>query len=168
MAGREFIPTPERLVDETGKVNFGTFKTPIPLVNPLDADVLDGYPIPQMLKTLRLKEWQAFQIANERFFIFVVLFNGKVLANAQVKIYDRVLKKKYVYERKIAPWSLPLPTNLLDSETSFHGNGCHMSFRNLLSKNAIVLTIDIAESEDFPRVVGSIVACTENQDLLVV
>jgi len=151
-----------------GRFNFGRYAHPLENVNPLDADILPGVPLPAFAKNLRLKEWQAFQLGNGRYFINVALFNAKTLALAQVKIYDRKQRTKYLYEKKVAPWSFRLPTSLLDSETSYRSGDCSISFRNLLSEGRIVISLDIAARKHVPRIVGSVTALTDGFDPLVV
>ncbi len=151
-----------------GRFNFGRYDHPLDLVNPLDADVVPGVPVPAFAKHLRLKEWQAFQFGNGRYFINVALFNAKALALVQVKIYDRQERKKHLFEKPVPPWAFRLPTNLLDSETSYRSKDCSVSFRNLLAEGRIVISLDIAARPGVPRIVGSVTALTRDCEPMVV
>lgn len=151
-----------------GRFNFGRYAHALERVNPLDAEVVPGVPVPAFAKSLRLKEWQAFQLGNGRYFINVALFNAKALALVQVKIYDRRDRKKHLFEKLVPPWSLRLPTNLLDSETSYRSSDASVSFRNLLAEGRIVISLDIAARKDVPRIVGSVTALAGGCEPLVV
>ena len=66
---RTILEPPQSLVDGD-RVRFGTFSGAIADVNLLDARPW-SLPIPRALRALRLKEWQAFQFGNQRYFVIV-------------------------------------------------------------------------------------------------
>src|SRR5690606_2486000 len=115
-------------------------------------------PVPRPLRALRLKEWQAFQLGNPRYFIVVALFNAKLLALAQVKIYDREQRRKYLFEHKLPGWALRAPRNLLDSQMSWSGTGASIRFVNNLAADRIDISFDIAERPDMPGLSGTVTA----------
>jgi hypothetical protein len=149
---RELLEPPTCLV-EHGRVRFGTFKGPIPDVNLIDARPW-SLPVPRPLRAFRLKEWQAFQLASPRYFIIVALFNAKLLALAQVKVYDRQQRRKYLFEAKLPGWALTAPRNLLDSQMSWTGNGAAIRFDNQLANDHIDITLELAERPDMPALSG--------------
>ena len=130
---------------EDGRTRFGTFDGPFERVNALDAALLGSVPVPRWLKAMRLKEWQAFQLGTERWFVCVALFNAKLLALAQIKIYDRRRGKKVLLERKLPPWAFSLPETLLDSVVEYAGGGVRIVFRNRLADGRV--DIELAGSE---------------------
>ena len=95
---RSIEAPPAKLVDEAGKIRFGTYSGAIADTNLIDAQPW-ALPVPRALRALRLKEWQAFQLGSSRWFVAVALFNAKMIALVQVKVYDRERKQKYVYYR---------------------------------------------------------------------
>lgn len=139
-----------------GTTTFGTFDGPFEHVNPLDATPWAGVPVPRFLKSWRLKEWQAFQLSTERYFVCIALFNAKSLALAQIKIYDRANRKKVLFERKVAPWAFEVADGLLDSVTRYSGPGASLQFRNLLNEARIEVELDVEAGPDWPAVKGSI------------
>jgi len=153
---REILEPPESLV-EGGRVRFGTFAAAIEDVNLIDARPW-ALPVPRPLRALRLKEWQAFQLGNPRYFIVVALFNAKLLALAQVKIYDREQRRKYLFEHKLPGWALRAPRNLLDSQMSWSGTGASIRFVNNLAADRIDISFDIAERPDMPGLSGTVTA----------
>ncbi|MBM3149128.1 MAG: DUF2804 family protein, partial [Chloroflexi bacterium] len=84
---RKIQPAPQSLV-RVGKFSFGTFSSQFQRVNPLEAPRAFAFPLPRPFLSFRLKEWQAFQLGNQRYFMLVVLYNAKVSALAQFIVYD--------------------------------------------------------------------------------
>lgn len=150
-----------------GRFNFGTYARPFVRVNPLDAEIVSGLPLPRSLKGVRLKEWQAFQLGDERFFVNVALFNAKLLALAQLKIYDRREERLLLYERKLPPWTLRAPSGLFDSEMRYRGRDGTIVFRNLLRRQRLEITVDLAPRGG-PRVAGTVTALAAEQQPQVV
>lgn len=164
---RRFEPPPTTLVDEAGRVRFGTFSGPIPKVNLLDAKPW-SWPVPRALRAFRLKEWQAVQLGNRRYFVLVALFNAKLLALAQIKIYDRERRRKFVFERKLPGWAFAAPDGLLDSQMRWSAGGATIAFRNRLADERVELELDVPASADMPALSGTLVADARGCDAQVV
>ncbi len=154
MSGRTIQLAPARLVDDQGRIRFGSFSGPI-----ADTNLIDAKPwslaVPRALRALRLKEWQAFQFGNSRWFVAIALFNAKALALVQVKVYDREHKRKYVFEHKLPGWALTAPRNLLDSEMEYGGL---LRFLNRLAHDFIEIEIEIPASAKMPKLSGVVTA----------
>lgn len=157
---REVLETPEALVDGAGAMRFGTYGAPIPKVNLLDARPYALW-TPRALRALRLKEWQAFQLGNRRWFVAVALFDAKLMALAQVKIYDRERRRKFVFERKLPTWALRAPTNLLDSTMSYDAADASMRFVNALARDRIEISLELPSSPEMPALSGTLTALAE-------
>lgn len=151
---RALLDAPTRLVED-GRIRFGTCDRPIADVNLIDAQPW-RVPLPRSLRALRLKEWQAFQLGNSRWFIALALFDAKLLALAQVKIYDRERHIKHVFERKLPSSALQAPRNVLDSEMSWADGGSFMRFANDLAHDRIDLHLELPKSAERPALSGSI------------
>lgn len=164
---REFRAAPSALVED-GQVQLGTFSEPVSRVNLLDAPLTRRLPLPRPLRAQRLKEWQAYQLDSPTHFLCVALFNAKLLALAQVKLYDKTHQKKYLFERKLLPWRLTLPDNVLDSETRHRSRGCDLVFRNHLAAGRIELSLEVAASAELPRISGAIRGLADRSQPLVV
>ncbi|MCB9390340.1 MAG: DUF2804 family protein [Acidimicrobiia bacterium] len=107
-----------------GRVRFGRWSEPFPDINLRAADAYRlpfGLPAPRPLQQARLKEWQAFQFTNGRWFGIVALFNAKALALAQLKLVDTESLTKYTFEQRLAPWALRYPQNLLHGVAEWSG-----------------------------------------------
>ena len=153
---RKISKAPAALV-EHGRIGFGTYTAPLADTNLIDAQPF-ALPLPRALRSLRLKEWQAFQFGNERWFFIVALFNAKVLALAQVKVYDREQQQKHVYERKLPGWALRAPRNLLDSSMHYQGGGASVRFVNQLADDRITIELDLPETANMPALSGAVTA----------
>lgn len=163
---RELEDSPTQLV-HGGRVRFGTFAGPIADVNLIDAQPFT-IPLPRPLRAFRLKEWQAFQFGNERYFLIVALFNAKTLALAQVKLYDRIAKRKHLFERKLPAWAFSAPRNLLDSDMGYVGGGASLRFRNRLAQGRIEIDLDLPDDDGMPAIRGSVTALADGCEPQVV
>jgi hypothetical protein len=153
---RTILEAPKNLVDR-GRVRFGTFAGAIADVNLIDARPW-SLPVPRALRSLRLKEWQAFQFGNQRYFFNVALFNAKLLALAQIKVYDREQRRKYLFEQKLPGWALHAPRSMLDSQMSWSRGDAAIRFDNKLSTGRIEITLELAAQPEFPALSGTVIA----------
>lgn len=158
----------DRIVDEDGTVRFGQFDRPFDLVNLDDADAYRPLPIPRLVKSMRLKEWQAFQISHPRYFLNVALFDARLVGLVQVKAFDRQTGKKYLFEKKVAPWQLSPPKTLLDSAYGWQSGDARIHFRNLLREDRILIEFDLPASKGAPSMRARLVADTKGRMPMVV
>lgn len=158
----------DRLVDPTGKVRFGRFSGAIGDVNLDDADVWNGLPVPKLLRKLRLKEWEAFQITHERYFILLALFDAKLLQIAQVKLYDRQTGQKVYFEKMLPPRSFRTARNLLDSTVLWRSGKDFIRMENQLAQGKFKLSFDIAKKKELPAMRADLVADAQGAEPMVV
>jgi hypothetical protein len=148
-AQRELLTAPDNLVTG-GLFNFGTFKDQFRNVNPLDAKDPLGFWLPRPFLSLRLKEWQAFQLGNERWFILVVLYNAKVSALTQFIAYDRETKKRYQFDKMLPSWKVKVPTSLWDGSQSYRDGCCFIEIVSQLSKGRFFINAKIKGARSLP------------------
>lgn len=158
---------PPRALVTAGRVRFGTFSGPVEDVNLVDAAPW-RVPIPRRLRALRLKEWQACQFGNGRHFVVVALFNAKVLALAQVKVYDRKQRTSQVFERQLPGWAFDVPRNLLHSALEWSSADAAIRFDNRLREGRVELAVRVEESRDCAGIEGRLVADTKATEAQVV
>ncbi len=152
-----FTSAPAQLV-EHGRQHLGRFDGPPARANLLDAPYLG---LPRPLRRLRLKEWQAFQIATPRLFINLALFDAKLMALQQAKVYDRVAGVKHLFERTLRPGAFRVADQLLDSTTRYqHARGT-LGFRNRMRDGRIELEIDLPVSAHAPAIHGALTVRTD-------
>lgn len=158
----------DRIVESDGTVKFGQFDRPFEDVNLLDANAYLPLPIPRLLRSMRLKEWQAFQISHPRYFLNIALFDARVIGLVQVKAFDRQTGRKYLFEKKVPSWQLSPPKTLLDSIYAWQGDGARISFRNLLRESRIYIDFELPLSGSSPAMQARLVADTKGRTPMVV
>ncbi len=153
-------PAPEALVTD-GRFNLGTYCAPFPRVNPLDADLRCGIRLPRWAKNLTLKEWEHFALANSRFYVSVVIFNAKRLALTHVVVYDRESGEKTVYERRVRPQAVVVPSGLWDAHARVVTPGYALEIHNHLAESAHRISFECDSAGGLPTVRGAFV-CHED------
>ena len=141
---------PVQLVDD-GRQHLGRFHGPPPRANLIDAKL---HHWPRALRSLRLKEWQAIQMVTPRLFVNLALFDARLMALRQVKIYDRERKVKHLHERKLRPGALAIADQLLDSVNRHADKRGHLEFRNRFGAGAIDVDLRLAATAKAPAVAG--------------
>ncbi|HVV84103.1 MAG TPA: DUF2804 family protein [Kofleriaceae bacterium] len=145
-----YDPPPTELV-VGGRQQLGRFHGPPPRANLLDAKV--GH-WPRLVRSMRLKQWQAMQLQTPRLFVNLALFDVRLMGLRQAKVYDRERHVKHLHERKLPPGSLHLADQLLDSTNRHADRVGHLEFRNRVGAGAIDVSLDLAASGDAPAMRG--------------
>lgn len=154
---REVLPAVSELVTD-GRFNFGTFGQAIKKVNPLDAEKPLGISLPRWAHNLRLKEWVAFQLGNDDYFMLVVLYSAKVFCLTQFLVYDIKNKRKYLHERLIPFSKIRVTSGLLDNQFGYKEDGYSLEFVNNLSVGRIEIHADICAEKDQPQIRADLTA----------
>lgn len=131
-----------------GRVAFGSYSGALQHANLIDAQPYQR-PLPRALRNLRLKEWQAFQFGNERYFGNVALFDQKLVGLVQLKLWDRSEGRKHLFERFVPPWQLRVPDNVVASRSEYTGKGCRVAFTNRLGEDRARVELDIEPGAGF-------------------
>lgn len=150
-----------------GKFNFGNSNKPPQRINPLDADINPKIPTIKLYKYMRLKEWHAFQLGNDRFFIFIALMNLKKATCLLVNLFDKVENKKYFYDKKLPLSAIKLPDNLMYSQVVFDSKDFKISVFDRLKENRIKIELDLSAKNDLPDLKAEFIAITDNCDPIV-
>ncbi len=148
---RPLLPAPEMLVTG-GKYNFGTFSSQFKKVNPLDADKPLGMWLPRAALSFRLKEWQAFQLGNDRWFLLAVLYNAKISALAQFIAYDRVNKRKYMFEKILPSWIVKVPGSLWQARQSYQDKNSFLEIVSQLDRGRFYINVKIKRQAATPDI----------------
>ncbi len=149
MYNRPILPAPVAVVSK-GKFNFGCYNAPIGEVNLLDAHKPYRLPLPLFAKNLQLREWQAFQLTNGRYFIMAAIYNAKKMALAQFIVYDKQEKKKYRYEKTVPPFSLHIAKGLYNSHSYYRSSNFTVVAHNNLKEERIELSAHITNFANLP------------------
>lgn len=151
-----FVAPPASLVED-GRQQLGRFDAPVARANLIDARYKH---LPRPLRWLRLKEWQALQIATPRLFANVALFDAKLMSLLQAKVYDRERGDKHVYERKLRPGAFRIADNVIDSTNRYQDRRGWLGFENRVGDGRIELSLELAATADAPRIAGQITVHT--------
>lgn len=145
-------PLPHPLVVD-GAFQTGRFDRPFPSLNALDASP-GGVFASRATRSLRLKEWQAFQFSNGRIFGVIALFDTKVLGLVQVKVYDAETRRKVLFERKVPSWTLQAPDQVLDSRMEWRSGDSSVRFETQFGLDRAAFAFDLPGSGDVPELQG--------------
>ncbi|CAN5223859.1 DUF2804 domain-containing protein [soil metagenome] len=151
---RQFQPAPQAVVTN-GQFNFGIYNEPLQSVNLLDARKPYGIPLPSALQYMRLKEWQAFQLGNEDYFILAAIYNAKTMALAQFIIFDIKNNTKTKYEQKVPLWKIDVGQGMLDSVSEYRSKSFSLKSTNKLSQGTITLEVETNGFKGLPNLKGS-------------
>jgi uncharacterized protein DUF2804 len=146
------LPPPSQLVDD-GRQHLGRFSGAPGRANLLDASFLH---LPRPLRRMRLKEWQAVQLAGPGVFLNVALFDAKLMSLLQVKIYDRERGRKIVHEWKLPPRAFAIADTLHDSTNRYATKRGSVAFANQFARGRIGIAIDLAATRELPAVHGHV------------
>jgi len=117
---RGFDPSPEAVVAK-GVFALGRYGTPFRRANMLDVSHPFHYPVPRMIKDWRLKEWQAYQFGDRRWFFFASLYNAKICSFVSFLAYDRERRKRYLIRRLLPGSIFRFSESLSGSDVYYRG-----------------------------------------------
>ncbi len=148
------IVTPPSQVVSNGSFNVGCYNHPFREVNFLEAARPYKLPLPQRLKGMQLREWQAFQMGNAQYFIMVAIYNAKKLSLAQFIFYNKETKEKWRYERKVPTWSLQVPNSLYETTAHYKGKQFLLHASHNIDAQLLNLRVQIEQFGALPNVKG--------------
>ncbi len=146
----------------------GTFNGPIQDINPLDLHRPLGLAAPRAFNAFRLKEWQAFQISNDEWFICLAVYNTKSIGLAIVMAYSKTDKQMYRYERKVPAWRLQVPKGLHDSQCFYHSENFSIDIHNHLHRKRFEISLSASGFSDLPDLTAEWVAFHETEPIVIV
>lgn len=133
------VAPPSALVDD-GHYNVGTFDAAIARINPLDADPAKRLTrIARTARNLRLKEWEAFQLGDDNWFILGAVYNAKAVALLQVLAVHKESATITRWETKLPATSLDVARGLLDSTSRGRTRDFHIQIGNQLDQGRITV-----------------------------
>lgn len=143
---RGFDPTPAALVVD-GRFQFGTFAQAIARVNPLDA-------VPaatRWLQGLRLKEWQAFQAVDPKYFILGAVYATKVVDLLQVAVIEKQTGWIRKWQRKLPPRRLRIAAGLDGTASAGTAGGLSVTFLNNIPRGKLGIDARATAEADLPE-----------------
>ncbi|MDR0998939.1 MAG: DUF2804 domain-containing protein [Treponema sp.] len=101
------------------------------------------WPLPRWIRDFRIKEWESFDIQNERFYLGAILANLKMFRFAQVNLYDKESGEKLRYI-KVVPFSgWKLPKDLSNASVSSRSYGFFFRIHDWLDADTIRVDLDV-------------------------
>ncbi len=164
---RDLLLPDERPVEE-GICSMGTYWAPFTELNLLEAEKPLGALVPSCFKSFRLKEWEAFQISDENYFICLAVSNFKLLGVAFIFIYDKLEERYYRYFQKTRANRVSVPTGLMESVCHYSSETLNIRIGNHLSDNLFTIHFSAEATEDQPACEGQISASHDNAPLVIV
>ena len=153
---------PGSLVAE-GKFLFGRYSSPPSSLNMLDVARPYHYPIPRFLKRFRLKEWQAFQFGNERWYFFTALYTARVMSLVIFLAYDKQEKKLHGSRRIIPGQAFNFSESLSASRVTFKRKRSHFIATCAYDKGTIELDVGSTARRPDASYAGHFVFATSPQ-----
>ncbi len=142
---RPLDPPPDSLVED-GRFRFGTYSGPIANVNPLDVSSR----VPRAIRNLRLKEWQAFQLGNDEWFVLGAVYTTKVLALVQIVAVHKTSATAQRWEQKVAPTKVQIAQGLDGTQSRGSAKGFSISVANAMSLGSITVSASHLGSSSTP------------------
>lgn len=142
-AGREPAAPPELLVTD-GEPALGRFAGPPGRANLLDTERVFGLKAPRWLKRWRLKEWQALQLGDARFFIFTALYDARSFSLALFSVWDRHERRAYDFRRLLPLRSFRLGESFDGRDLAFERRGVSLRFKNELDAGRLGVSFELS------------------------
>lgn len=136
----EVKQAPKSIV-ECGHPILGSFNQSIENVNILD---MKSYR-PKFIRNMRLKEWEAFQLTNDDYFIIGAIYDVKIGTMNILVIYDRRLKKVFHYQENSFIKKAKLSKGLRRTVNEFNIKGFDFKINNNVQEGIIRIKIKIKD-----------------------
>jgi hypothetical protein len=120
LKGHSFEAAPDAAVSG-GAFALGRYGTPFRRANMLDVSHPFHYRVPRVLKNWRLKEWQAYQFGDSRWFFHASLYNAKSCSFVLFLAWDRERKKRYLIRRMLPGSIFRFSESLTGSDVYYRG-----------------------------------------------
>ncbi|MGB3412373.1 MAG: DUF2804 family protein [Microthrixaceae bacterium] len=134
-------PSPEALVVDH-RYQLGTYDRPIHLINPLD--VVDGSGLSgrvrRAARNLRLKEWEAFQLGNNDWFVLGAVYNAKSLGLLQVIAVHKQSGRIHRWQSQIPAFKIHVARGLDGTRSHGRSGDFTISLGNEVTRGQ--LTVD--------------------------
>ena len=163
---RPVLDPPAELV--TGGIyNWGTFNGPVPLLNPEDAARPFCVPVPRAYKKYRIKEWEAFQAGDDRYFVLGAVYNAKAAGLLILSVFEIETENLYHYQHLVPPWKTKIGSSMIMSETSCRLRDMTEVITNDLRNGTVRISAECRGSKKIPSVRLDITAYHETEPIVI-
>ena len=126
--------TPPRSVIERDGHRFGTFDGPIEQVNPHE---IGAGRVARAVRTRGLKEWEAFQLGDDRWFVLGAVYDAKVLGLLQVIAVHKEQATITRWQAKVPSPRVSVARGLSGTRSHGHAGGFSVTIGNELSSGRV-------------------------------
>jgi hypothetical protein len=149
MYTREILaPRPSPI--ENGIPLQGTWNRAFEDVNLLDIRRPYRIPLPAWLRNMRIKEWECLDLQDDRFLLKAFLVNGKLFRMAQVFLYDKENRKKFIFRKLIPGGGWYLPRSLSNHSVESRSFRFFFRIHSWLDADTITLDLNIGATRRRP------------------
>lgn len=131
---------PESIV-EGGDFRFGRYSSPIPRVNMLDVARPYHYPVPELVKRCRLRQWQAYQFGDGRWYFYAGFYSAPPFSQVLFIAYDRERKRKLGFRRIFPGRPFGFAEGLASSSLAFNRAKIHFKAESRWDAGTIELAV---------------------------
>ncbi|MDR1429838.1 MAG: DUF2804 domain-containing protein [Spirochaetaceae bacterium] len=142
MYSRKF-QDPQALPIQDGRPVQGSWNRAFPSIDLSEVAHPYPFPLPGWVKAFRIKEWQAFAVQNESYYLTAVLSDIKFYRMARVFILDKETREHLIFKKVIPFGGWSLPRNLYNSPVSSKSYGFFFRIHNWLDAGVIKVDLDI-------------------------
>ncbi|MDR1635917.1 MAG: DUF2804 domain-containing protein [Treponema sp.] len=135
---------------EKGRPVYGTWTGDFKEVDLLDIRRPYRWPLPRWIRDSRIKEWESFDIQNDRFYLGAILANLKMFRFAQVTLYDKESGEKLRYIKAIPFSGWKLPRGLANASVSSRSYGFFFRIHDWLDADTIRVDLDVEATRKRP------------------
>jgi hypothetical protein len=149
MYTRELL-SPRATPVENGRPVYGTWTSAFTEVDLLDIRRPYRWPLPRWVRDSRIKEWESFDIHDDRFYLGALMANLKMFRFAQVVLYDKESKEKLRYVKVIPFSGWKLPRGLANASVTSRSYGFFFRIHDWLDADTIRVDLDIESARKRP------------------
>lgn len=136
---------PAALVSD-GQIAFGSYSAPVRSLN-----LLDHWSGPaRTLHSLRLKEWQAFQLSNDEHFVLGAVYDTKTLGILQVVVVEKATARVRRFEHRVPTWALSVAQGLDGTRSTGRWGGLRVSVANDVARGHVQVVATAAARRSGP------------------
>jgi hypothetical protein len=135
---------------EKGRPVYGTWTGAFEEVDLLDIRRPYQWPLPRWIRDSRIKEWESFDIQDDRFYLGAILANLKLFRFAQVILYNKENREKLRYIKVIPFSGWKLPRGLASASVSSRSYGFFFRIHDWLDADTIRVDLDVEATRKRP------------------
>jgi len=123
------------------------------------------FPLFRWVRDNRIKEWQCFCVQDDSFLLEAIFCNFKLYRVAQVLLYDKENKEKFIFRRIIPGTGWHLPESLANSYIDSHSSHFFFRIHSWLDADTIRLDINIEAEKKHPSMTVHLAYNMSNRDV---